>query len=229
MDIQHCYSESGTGDVLILLHGNGENSEYFTYQIDAFSEHYRVIALDTRGHGKTQRGTAPFTLEQLADDLYGFMTEHSIRKAHILGFSDGGNIALLFALKHPYMVDKLILNGADLNTNGVKASIQIPIEFGYRIVSLISHFDKKAVAKKEMLGLMVGQPDIKPEALHELRIPSLVIVRTDDMIKDKHSRLIADSIPGCRFVAISGDHFIAVKNSEPFNREVLKFLSEDSL
>lgn len=221
------FEEKGDGFPLILLHGNGESSSYFENQIAEFSQYYHVIALDTRGHGKTQRGSAPFTLEQFADDLYDFMIKHNILKAHLLGFSDGANIAILFVLKHPEMVDKLILNGADLNTKGVKASVQIPIEIGYRLVSLISSFDKKAVVKKEMLGLMVSQPDISSEELHKLSVPSLVIVGTDDMIKDSHSKLISDSIPGCRFVRIPGDHFIASKNSELFNREVLCFLSED--
>ena len=133
MDIKHFYVEKGQGDPIILMHGNGEDCSIFNGQIDVFAQHYHVYALDTRGHGKTPRGDKPFTIRQFADDLMGFMDEHQIEKAHVLGFSDGGNIAMIFAMKYPERVDHLVLNGANLTPAGVRRSIQIPIEIGYRI------------------------------------------------------------------------------------------------
>lgn len=224
MDIQLHYEEYGSGFPLILLHGNGESSEYFKGQLDAFSERYRVIAVDTRGHGRSPRGTAPFTLDQFADDLYEFMRERKILKAHILGFSDGGNVALLFALKHPAMVDRLILNGANLSPQGVKASVQIPIVIGYGLVALLSRFDRQAIAKKELLGLMVTQPNLPPEALKGLTMPVLVIAGNRDMIKDAHTRQIAAAIPGAKLQILPGTHFVAAENAPAFNRCVLGFL-----
>ena len=123
MDIRQYYIEKGQGEPLILLHGNGENCDYFAGQMDAFARHFHVYALDTRGHGKTPRGDAPFTIRQFAEDLLGFLDTHGIAKAHILGFSDGGNTALIFALKYPERVDRLILNGANLGAKGVKRSV----------------------------------------------------------------------------------------------------------
>ena len=95
MDIEHYYIESGHGTPLILLHGNGESCEYFLGQMDTFARWFHVYAIDTRGHGKTPRGDMPFTIRQFADDLLGFMDDHQIEKAHLLGFSDGGNIAMV--------------------------------------------------------------------------------------------------------------------------------------
>lgn len=69
------YKEKGQGEPLILLHGNRENHEYFRNQIEYFSKSYRVIALDTRGHGKSPRGDEPFTIRQFAEDLREFMDE----------------------------------------------------------------------------------------------------------------------------------------------------------
>ena len=123
----HFYKEKGQGEPLILLHGNGENCDYFAGQIDEFARHFHVYAPDTRGHGKTPRGTAPFTIRQFADDLLAFMDAHRIERANLLGFSDGGNIAMIFAIKYPERVDRLILDGANLDAKGVKRSIQIPI------------------------------------------------------------------------------------------------------
>ena len=224
MDINHFYIEQGTGFPLILLHGNGEDCAYFARQMDPFSEHFHVIALDTRGHGQTPRGEAPFTIRQFAEDLLAFMDQHNIEKAHLLGFSDGGNIAMVFALAHPERVDKLILNGANLDASGVKRKIQIPIEIGYRIVKFFARKSPKAKKNAEMLGLMVNDPNVKPEELSRIQSQTLVIAGDNDMIKDKHTRLIAKSIPHAELCIIRGDHFIANKNPEAFNEAVLRFL-----
>ena len=160
MDIEHYFIEKGQGDPLILLHGNGESSDYFVGQIDVFAQRYHVYALDTRGHGKTPRGDAPFTIRQFADDLRVFMDVHQIEKAHLLGFSDGGNIAMVFALKYPERVDRLILDGANLDAKGVKRSIQIPIEIGYWFACLFACKSEEARRHAEMLGLMVHDPNV---------------------------------------------------------------------
>ena len=95
MDIELYYQQKGCGQPLILLHGNGENSDCFQAQIEEFSKYFHVYAIDTRGHGKTLRGTKPFTIRQFAKDLANFMDLHHIPQAHLLGFSDGGNIAII--------------------------------------------------------------------------------------------------------------------------------------
>lgn len=86
MDIKLYYSEHGSGEPLILLHGNGEDSRYFKEQIRFFSKHFRVIAVDTRGHGRSPRGKAPFTLTQFAEDLRCFMLEMGIKKPTFWAF-----------------------------------------------------------------------------------------------------------------------------------------------
>ena len=83
-----------------------------------------------------------------------------------------------------------------------------------------------SIAHAEMLGLMVNEPRIDPEALQKLRVRTLVIVGTKDMIKDEHTLLIARSLPRSRLEIIAGDHFIAAKNPGAFNRAVDEFLSE---
>lgn len=224
MDISLYYKEKGSGFPLIMLHGNGEEHGYFEHQTDCFAENYRVIAIDTRGHGRSPRGEGEFSIKRFADDLYGFMTEHGIEKAHILGFSDGGNIAITFALKHPEMIEKLIVDGANLYPAGVKRRIQRPIELGYYAVKLFVAFSSNAKAKAEMLSLMVNQPNIAPEELKKLNMPVLVMAGTDDMIRQEHTELIAASIPGAKLVILSGDHFIARNNSNAFNAAVRDFL-----
>ena len=93
--------ESGTGQPMVLLHGNGEDSSYFVNQMSFFESKYHVIAVDTRGHGRSPRGQGAFTLERFAEDLKEFLDRRGLRRIILLGFSDGGNIALIFALKYP--------------------------------------------------------------------------------------------------------------------------------
>ena len=224
MDINLHYIEQGQGEPLILLHGNGESCDYFEHQIPFFASDYRVIALDTRGHGKSPRGEKPFTIVQFAEDLHDFMEEKGIEKAHLLGFSDGGNIALTFALNYPERIEKMIVDGANLFPSGVKPLYQWPIELGYHIANLFAKKSEKAKSNTEMLGLMVNEPHIDPADLARLTMPVLVVAGTKDMIKDKHTRLIHKSLPNAQLAILEGDHFVANKNADAFNKVVVEFL-----
>lgn len=226
MDIELFYTKTGSGPTLLLLHGNGEDSTYFVHQVEEFSRDFTVYAIDTRGHGKSPRGAAPFTISQFADDLLAFMDQQGLPQADILGFSDGGNIALTFALRHPDRLRRLILNGANLDPKGVKPLVQLPIVLGYHLASLSK--SPKARAHAELLGLMVNEPHIDPAELKKLTMPVLVIAGTKDMIQERHTRLIANRIPGARLALIPGDHFIASKAPTTFNRAVRQFLEEES-
>ncbi len=228
MDITlHAYrvaprAQSGSADPtcpLILLHGNGEDMHYFAHQLHALNTTREVIALDSRGHGESPRGSAPLTLAQMSDDLAAFMDDNDIAQADLLGFSDGGNVALIFALTHPERVHKLILNGANLEPRGLKTSVLLPI--------LLEHRLTKDPARKELLGLMADEPHIPLTALAEVRMPVLVVAGTRDMIKESHTRAIADALPNATLSLIEGDHFVAATNPDAFNACVLAFLEDE--
>lgn len=229
MDIHLHYIEKGQGNPLILLHGNGEDASYFVHQIEYFAKKYRVIAVDTRGHGESPRGNAPFTIRQFAEDLHLFMERLNIHKADILGFSDGGNVALIFAITYPEYVNRLILNGANLDTAGVKLSIQLPIVIGYKIASLFAEKSTEAKKNAEMLGLMVNDPNIAVDELKQVTARTLIIVGTNDMIKEKHTREIYGHLLNAELVMIPGDHFIANKKPVEFNQAVETFLMKSTI
>ena len=219
------FTEKGYGAPLILLHGNGESSGYFVNQIDRFANEYRVIAVDTRGHGASPRGNKPFTLETFADDLNNLLDSLNIETANILGFSDGGNIAVIFALKYPERVASLVLNGANLFPSGLKSSFLIPVKVLFAVFSLLSHFSRRAKRRSELLYLMAKQPNIQPERLSSIKCPVLVIAGTQDVIKEKHTKLIAASLPDSSLCFLKGGHSIAKTNSVEFNSAVEKFLN----
>lgn len=224
MDIALYYQEKGKKEPFILLHGNGENGSYFKNQMDYFSNRYRVIALDTRGHGRSPRGTKPFTIEQFSCDLYDFMEELEISEAVILGFSDGANIAMKFAMKYPNRVKALILNGGNLEPRGVKITTQLPIEIGYKIAKWFASKSPKAKKNAEMLGLMVNDPNIERKELAKITAPTLVICGSNDMIRESHTKEIAKNIPNAKLAIIKGNHFIANRKYLTFNKEVEDFL-----
>ena len=220
------YTEKGFGTPLVLLHGNGENGEYFKNQIDYFAKKYRVIAVDTRGHGKSPRGNKPFRLETFADDLKSFLDENNLKRVNLLGFSDGGNIAIIFTLKYPDYVNKLAVNGANLFPSGLKAGFLLPVKLLYGLFYFPARFNKRVKRRLELLALMAKEPDILPEQLNDIKCPVLVMAGTRDLIKEKHTRLIAGSVPNSRLCFLKGDHSIAKTNSLEYNKTVEKFLEE---
>ncbi len=224
MDIALYYQEKGNKEPFILLHGNGQNGSYFKNQFDYFSNRYRMIALDTRGHGRSPRGTKPFTIEQFSCDLYDFMEDLKISEAIILGFSDGANIAMKFAIKYPNRVKALILNGGNLNPRGVKITTQLPIEIGYKTARHFASKSPEAEKNAEMLGLMVNDPNIERNELSKITAPTLVICGSNDIIRPSHTKEIAKNIPNAKLSIIKGNHFIANKRHITFNKEVEDFL-----
>ena len=152
------------------------------------------------------------------------MTSRKISNAIILGFSDGANIAMKFALNYPDKVKALILNGGNLNPKGVKRTTQIPIELGYKIAGRFALKSSGAKKRAEMLGLMVNEPNIEPAELSKITVPTLIICGRNDMIKESHTKIIAENIPDAKLSIIKGNHFIANKRYLTFNREVESFL-----
>jgi len=111
--VKLCYEISGEGYPLFLIHGFGDKKEAWLAQVPELSKHFKVITLDNRGAGKSERPEAEYTMEIFADDINALMGHLGIEKANIAGWSLGGMIVQNFILKYPERVNKLIL----INTN----------------------------------------------------------------------------------------------------------------
>lgn len=216
----------GSGEPLILLHGNGEDHTIFDNVAKHFAKQYHVIAIDTRGHGKSPLGDEPFSLYQFAEDLNEFMNEQKIEKANILGFSDGGNIALIFASEYPEKVIKLIANGANTKPSGIKPLVHLAMLFRYMLYSVAAAFSGKFELKKALYYIMLHEPHITKEELEQITAPTLVLVGTEDLIRESESKYIKKSIPNSEIVFILGNHFIVKNNTKDYIFAVEKFLDK---
>ncbi len=225
-DARIAYYDTGRGKALVLLHGNGEDSSYWIAQIPELTRFYRVIAVDSRGHGASGSGEHGLSFEQMAKDLKTVLDTLGVHRAHFLGFSDGGNLAIKFALTYPGYVDKLILNGANVEMfSGIKPHAQIPVYACYALAAVMSRFSKKAARRRDVLGLMVHPYGVTMNDLERLTMPTLIIVGEHDMIRDKQTKEMASHIPHCQVeVFRDGDHFVAAKQPSRFNRTVIEFL-----
>ena len=226
MDIELFYEEMGSGEPLILLHGNGEDHTIFDNVAKHFAKQYHVIAIDTRGHGKSPLGDEPFSLYQFAEDLNEFMNEQKIEKANILGFSDGGNVALIFASKYAEKVIKLIANGANTKPSGIKPLVHLAMLFRYMLYSVAAAFSGKFELKKALYYIMLHEPHITKEELEQITAPTLVLVGTEDLIRESESKYIKKSIPNSEIVFVLGDHFIVKNNTKDYIFAVEKFLNK---
>ena len=216
----------GSGEPLILLHGNGEDHTIFDNVAKHFAKQYHVIAIDTRGHGKSPLGDEPFSLYQFAEDLNEFMNEQKIEKANILGFSDGGNIALIFASEYPEKVIKLIANGSNTKPSGIKPLVHLAMLFRYMLYSVAAAFSGKFELKKALYYIMLHEPHITKEELEQITAPTLVLVGTEDLIRESESKYIKKSIPNSEIVFVLGNHFIVKNNTKDYIFAVEKFLDK---
>ena len=114
------YAIYGKGAPVILLHGGLGNSDHFSNQVPALAEKFEVIAIDSRGQGRSTRTSAPVTYEVMANDVLAVMDKLGVARASIVGWSDGGEIALKIAIAHPERVDKLFVFGTNYDANGSK-------------------------------------------------------------------------------------------------------------
>ena len=103
------YEEHGSGEPLLLIMGLAADSIAWMFQIPDFSQHYRTIAFDNRGVGRSSKPVGPYTIHEMADDAAGLLDVLDVRRAHVVGVSMGGMIAQELALRHPERVHGLIL------------------------------------------------------------------------------------------------------------------------
>lgn len=212
------FEEYGTGRALLLLHGNGGSISDFYLQIPYLSKDFRVIAIDTRGQGRsTNLSQGAYSYHQFSDDLLQLTKSLKLEKVSILGWSDGGNTGLLFNAVHPQLVEKLVTVGANLNPGGIKEE-------------LIAFFNKRIQEKTEgsdirLIELMLNEPQMTSTEIERITNPVLIIAGSADVIKEDHTRIIGTNIKGSRVMIIpNATHYVPFDQPDMFNNLLYDFL-----
>ncbi|MGG5316601.1 alpha/beta fold hydrolase [Enterococcus sp. AZ072] len=222
------YETYGNGPALFLLHGNGGSGRYFSKQINSFCKHFGVFVVDSRGHGRSTNMRPEINFQLMAEDLHHIMELEQIEKADLLGFSDGANLAMVFASMYPDRINHLILNAGNTFPSGIRLLPHLASYIQYSIVWLGSFVDKGMRNFLPILRLLFSEIGLSTEDLEKIKAPTLVIVGKHDVVKTQHSMYIARSIPNASFAIVSGQgHMFARRNPKRFNQEVLEFLLEE--
>ncbi len=218
------YEVCGEGEPLLLIHGNNASMGSFDKQLDILSKKYRVIGLDSRGQGMSTSDDKKLTYELMADDVNVFLDKMNLKNVNILGWSDGGNIAVILAMEHPDKVKKMAVMGTVLYNN----ETSVFPEINKILNDQIKEMKKNGVAESDMnyrlKVLLLTEPNINPDSLKKIKAPTLVMAGEHDVMPEKHTKLIADKIPNSKILIFKGaDHEAPVKISEKFNKAVLEF------
>ena len=212
---------SGKGFPLILLHGNAQSNTYFDKQIQAFEESYQVIRIDFRAHGKSTNQGKQFSLKKFAEDLKEVVDILKIQHFDLLGFSDGANVAMYFAVNHPQMVHSLVLNSGNISTKGLFWFSKLATELSILLAYLC--FWQPELPK--IRRLMRENLSISFADLGRITARTLVLIGQFDIIKRQHSQKIAKSIPNAILKIVPWAlHDIAYLQPKKFNRIILDFL-----
>ena len=221
---------TGVGDTLLLLHGNGEDHQIFEHQLSHFSKDFQVIALDTRGHGRSDHGKGVLTFQKIAQDILAVLRYFNLSTVNIMGFSDGGNLALYFGSHYPEKVTKLIVVGSNYKVNGLKKDSLAEVKRDYVLLTILGSFHLKAARKRQIIDLMWHQLDLSSADLTTIEAPTLIVAGEDDVIEESHTRKIHEMITNSELVIVpKASHFLMVEKYEEFNQFATAFLLKDRL
>lgn len=222
------YEEYGAGEPLLLLHGNSQSIEAFTYQIPELAKHYRVISVDTRGQGKSTEDGKLYTYDLFAADMNAFLDYLKLKNVNIIGWSDGGNTGLIMALNYPAKVKRLITMGANVFINESVVVKGVLPEIQKQIKALEKDTSYKARNTVRLFTMLLTEPKHRFVELQKITCPVLVLAGEDDLIDAVHTKGIAASIPkSTLLIAPKETHYFPVNNPKEFNRIVLEFLKKD--
>ena len=213
---------------LLLLPPNGGDMHSFDGSIlPEMAKHFKVICVSPRATGKSDWVEGGMTFEAMADDLANLLDYLNIEKTRIFGFSDGGNLGVVFTLAHQERVESLVIMGSNINTWGTNTFDQIQITYQYIILCIEAwlYDDIEYARRRDIKGMMVGQPSLTFEDISAIKVPVFNIYGEHDMIQRWHSKKITRSIEGAQeLMIIGGGHSTCFDQTETvINPALLKF------
>ena len=186
------YEQEGRGKPFLLLHGNSEDHTKFSGLVPLLARNYTVYALDSRDHGQSGR-TDGLSYMAMMEDVAAFIHILGLERPILLGASDGGIVGLLTAIYYPELLSGLIACGANTKPEQLKKWFLAVCKMGYRFT------------KDAKLKMMLTEPNIEPQHLAGISIPTLILAGSRDIVAGEVTRMIAGSIPGSQVKILKGE------------------------
>lgn len=227
--IRYYMETYGKGKPLVLLHGNGGSIASMASIIPYFSERYRIIAIDSRAHGKSIDTQDSLSFEMIADDVSAILDKMQIAKADFIGWSDGGIVALEMAMRHPQQVKKIVATGANItpDSGAFAKGVWMNDKHYYDSVKYIPRITLSEKNAWKLFLLDWQQPNISLEQLHTIIAPSLIICGDHDLISSEHTISIFQNIPKAQlWVVPNSGHGTLIEHPKEFCETVNTFLEK---
>lgn len=217
------YEIYGEGEPLLMIHGNGNSMSGFIGNVEELSKHYKVILVDCRGRGSsTYIPGVELTFDLQIDDLVQFLDKLNIPKTHIVGWSDGGILALLMAIKHPERVNKIVSMAGNIFPDGC---VDLDEMKKTRDDLIKENSDHKKNLTIDLYNLDIKYPNLEYKDLNVIKSKTLIMAGDHDEIKNEHTIKMYEAIPGAQLAILpNSTHYLPVQNPKLFNQIVLEFL-----
>jgi 3-oxoadipate enol-lactonase len=221
--IELYYESHGSGAPLVLLGGLGSDVSELRSLTGPLADRYRVIGIDHRGAGRSAKPPGPYSIEQMADDVTALLEHLELPRAHVLGMSLGGRIAMALALGHPERVDRLVLVATSPRAAGARWRI--------RLGMLIANLPLLRGQYPQPRRAMRAQFDASTrfdctDRLTDIHAPTLIVHGRSDrtaplpLAEQMHAR-----IQGSHFVLVDGGHLFPLTQPQRLIDEVHTFLT----
>jgi pimeloyl-ACP methyl ester carboxylesterase len=231
------YATFGAGAPVILLHGGLANGAYWGNQVPALTrDGHRVILIDSRGHGRSSRDERPYTYELMESDVVAVMDRLNIRRAAVVGWSDGAIISLVMTLKNPERVTRVFAFAANMDPSGNKPNVEQDPIFGRFIAQAAGDYATLSPTParfddftKAITHMWDTEPNYKAADLARITTPVAIVDGDhDEAIEPAHTRYLAATIHGAQLIILPGlSHFAMLQDPAAFNAAMLGFLDEE--
>jgi len=223
------YEVYGKGEPLLLIHGNGGSIAAMANQIPCFSKSRKVIAADSRSQGRSTDPQDSLSYEMMADDCNALLDSLHLDSVCVVGWSDGGIIGLLMAIRHPEKVKKLAITGANIRPDTTAfTSVDIQNMKDFVAQLHLKALDQKGKNDLKLTQMMIDEPNISRNALQQIHCPVLVIGGDHDIIKTEHTLEIFRTIPGAYLWILPGSgHDTCIRFKDDFNTQVERFFQKN--
>jgi pimeloyl-ACP methyl ester carboxylesterase len=226
------YAVFGEGEPVILLHGGLANANYWGDQVRALEPRFRVIVMESRGHGRSSRDGRPYSYDLMAADVIGLMDFLKVPKAAIVGWSDGAIIGLDIAMRYPERVTKLFAFAANSDPSGVADIAASPIFNAFiaraekEYMALSPTPDQYKPFLEQISTMWKTQPNWTADNLRAIRVPTWIVDGDhDEAIKRENTEFMAATIPGAGLLLQPEvSHFSFIQDPDQFNSDLLHFL-----